>query len=62
MMTKKFIPCIYLYQGKAVCEPEKKDVINPDPVALAKEYAGCGCDAILVFDLSEEDKDPADLF
>ena len=33
MMTKKFIPCIYLYQGKAVCEPEKKDVVNPDPVA-----------------------------
>lgn len=57
MMTKKFIPCIYLYQGKAVCEPEKKDVVNPDPVALAKEYAGCGCDAILVFDLSEEDKE-----
>ena len=55
MQQKKFIPCIYLYQEKAVTSLKDKTVINMNPVELAKFYSDNGADALLVFDLSNGD-------
>ncbi len=55
MQQKKFIPCIYLYQEKAVKSIEDRTVVNMNPVELAKYYDDNGADALLVFDLSNGD-------
>lgn len=58
MEAKKLIPCIYLYQAKAVAGMTEKDrVIHENPVELAKFYSDQGADAILVFDFSNTDKE-----
>ena len=55
MISKKFIPCIYLYRTNAVNGIEDRTVVDTDPVRLAKSYsAGCA-DGLIVFDLSEGD-------
>ena len=38
-MTRKFIPCIYLYQEKAVKDFTDFTVIHEDPVAQARLYS-----------------------
>lgn len=55
MQQKKFIPCIYLYQGKALKDFTDKTFISMNPVELAKYYSENGADALLVFDLSKGD-------
>ncbi|MBE5868080.1 MAG: bifunctional phosphoribosyl-AMP cyclohydrolase/phosphoribosyl-ATP diphosphatase HisIE [Lachnospiraceae bacterium] len=55
MISKKFIPCIYLYHTNAVENLTDLTVVDTDPVRLAKKY-GAGCaDALIVFDMSEND-------
>lgn len=55
MQQKKFIPCIFLYQEKAVKSLQDRTVINMNPVELAKSYSDNSADALLVFDLSSGD-------
>ena len=55
--TKKFIPCIYLFQGKAYSDFTKANVIDEDAAALASRYSDSGADEIIVFDLSTEGND-----
>lgn len=55
MQQKKFIPCIYLYQGKALKDFTDKTFISMNPVELAKYYSENSADALLVFDLSKGD-------
>lgn len=52
---KKFIPCIYLKDEKAVAGFQNFEVINEDPVQLAKFYGENNADELLVFDLSTDD-------
>ena len=57
MFIKKMIPAIYLYDQKAVKGLNDLEVLNEDPVELARFYASNDSDAIFVFDLSpDEDK------
>ena len=55
MLTKKFIPCIYLYRGKCVRSLHENTVINTDPVKLASYFSENNADEIIVFDMSETD-------
>lgn len=52
---KKFIPCIYLLNEKAVAGLKDSTVVNDDPVALARFYGENNADELLVFDLSTDD-------
>lgn len=56
-MIKKFVPCIYLKNEKAVKSFDCLEVINDDPVLLAEKYNDDNCDEIIVFDLSENDNE-----
>lgn len=58
-MTRKFIPCIYLYQEKAVKGFEDFTVLNEDPVALARIYCEKNADELIVFDMSTPGDDMA---
>ena len=53
MQQKKFIPCIYLLQGKAVKDLKDKTIISMNPVELAKYYDNNGADSLIIFDLSK---------
>lgn len=55
MNVKKMIPCIYLYNQTAVKGLNDHTLVNADPVKLALYYAENGSDAILLFDLSEDE-------
>ncbi len=57
MSVKKFIPCIYLYQKRAVKGLTDQTEVSLDPVALAREYGNSKCDGLLVFDLSSGDQE-----
>lgn len=57
MQQKKFIPCIYLYKGKAVKNLQDRTVINMNPVELARTYSDNCADALLIFDLSSGDSE-----
>ena len=47
MNTKKFIPCIYLYQKQALEGPDKgRSGLGIDPVELAGFYADNGADEL----------------
>lgn len=52
---KKFIPCIYLLNGKAVAGFRDDTVISDNPAALAKFYGDNNADELIVFDLSTDD-------
>ncbi|WP_130837858.1 bifunctional phosphoribosyl-AMP cyclohydrolase/phosphoribosyl-ATP diphosphatase HisIE [Lachnoclostridium sp. Marseille-P6806] len=54
---KKFIPCIFLYQGRAVRGLRDNTTVSGDPVELARRYDGESIDALLVFDRSADDSD-----
>lgn len=56
-MIKKFVPCIYLKDEKAVKSFDCLDIVNDDPVLLAEKYNDDNCDEIIVFDLSEGDNE-----
>lgn len=54
-MTKKFIPCIYLYQKQAIRDLKDKTIIDADPVNLARFYSENNADELIVFDMSKDD-------
>ena len=51
-VVKKFVPCIYLHQGKAVDGLRHERIVEEDPLTLVQRYNECGADELLVFDLS----------
>lgn len=53
--VKRFIPCIYLKEGKAFESYQAKTVICEDPVRLAVDYYENGADELVVYDLSYDD-------
>ena len=55
MITKKFVPCIYLYQEHAVKSLTDLTVVETDPVLLAQHYCENNADELIVFDMSEGD-------
>ena len=55
--SKKFIPCIFLYQGKAYLDFNKSNALYDDPVVLASRFSDAGADEIIVFDLSTTGND-----
>lgn len=57
MIIKKFVPCIYLYNGHAVKNLTDKSVIETDPLRLVYLYNENNADELIVFDMSEEDAD-----
>ncbi len=52
---KKFIPCIYLLNEKAVAGLKNTSVISENPAELARFYAENNADELIVFDLSSVD-------
>ena len=52
MKYKKFMPCIWLYQKRAVQSRDNLKELEFDPVALAENYNSMHCDSIFVYDLS----------
>lgn len=52
---KKFIPCIYLLNEKAVAGIKNTSVISENPAELARFYAENNADELIVFDLSTDD-------
>lgn len=55
MITKKFVPCIYLYQEHAVRSLTDLTVVETDPIRLVKFYNENNADELMVFDMSSED-------
>lgn len=55
MITKKFVPCIYLYKEHAVRSLEDTTVVENDPLALVRLYNENNADELLVFDMSSDD-------
>lgn len=56
MLVKKFVPCIYLYNGHAVRRLTDMAVVETDPLRLVHLYNENGADGLIVFDLSEGDE------
>lgn len=52
---KKFIPCIYLLDKKAVAGFHDSTVISENPAQLARFYGENNADGLIVFDLSTDD-------
>ena len=57
MSMKRFIPSIYLYQTNAVSDLRDDTILSDEPLKLALFYAEHGADELLIFDLSQNDKD-----
>ncbi len=55
MMTKKFVPCIYLYHEHAVKSLTDTSVVETDPIRLVKLYNENNADELIVFDMSSDD-------
>lgn len=55
MASKKLVPCIYLWNEKAVQGFGDTTVIHTNPVQYAQHMAECGADELIVFDFSKED-------
>lgn len=52
---KKFIPCIYLLNEKAVAGFHDSTVVSEEPAQLARFYGENNADELIVFDLSTDD-------
>lgn len=52
-MNRKFVPCIYLYRGYAVRSLQEKEIVDTDPVRLARYYSENNADEMIVFDMSD---------
>lgn len=52
---KKFIPCIYLLNEKAVAGFKDDTVVSSNPAELARFYGENNADELIVFDLSTDD-------
>ncbi len=55
MITKKFVPCIYLYQEHAIKSLSDTTIVDTDPVRLARYYSENNADELIIFDMSEGD-------
>ncbi len=55
MLVKKFVPCIYLYNGHAVRRLTDTSVVETDPLRLVRLYNESNADGLVVFDLSTDD-------
>ncbi len=55
MITKKFVPCIYLYHEHAVKGLNDTTVVDTDPLRLVKLYNENNADELIVFDMSSDD-------
>lgn len=56
MIVKKFVPCIYLYNGHAVRRLDDMSVVETDPLRLVGMYNENNADGLIVFDLSQGDQ------
>jgi len=56
-MTKRFVPCIYLYRGHAVKFLTDTSVVETDPLRLVRLYNDNSADELFVFDMSEGDEE-----
>lgn len=54
-VTKKFVPCIYLYRQHAVKSLSDTTVVETDPLRLVQLYNENNADELIVFDMSGED-------
>lgn len=54
IITKKFVPCIYLYRGYAVKSLKDLTIVDTDPLRLARYYSEHNADELILFDLSEQ--------
>lgn len=54
MMVKKFVPCIYLYQGHVVRGLSDPSVVETDPLRLVRLYNNNNADELIVFDMSDD--------
>lgn len=57
MSYKRLIPCIFIYNGKAVKWFNDKEILTDNVVELAQRYSNQGADELLVFDLSDNDEE-----
>ena len=48
MFTKKFVPCIYLYEERAVKGLNDMTVVDTDPVRLARVYSENNADELII--------------
>lgn len=55
MITKKFVPCIYLYHEHAVRSLADTSVVETEPLRLVHYYNENNADELIVFDMSEGD-------
>lgn len=55
MLVKKFVPCIYLYNGHAVRCLTDTSVVETDPLRLVHLYNENNADSLIVFDMSQGD-------
>lgn len=53
MIAKRFVPCIYLYNGHAVKSLADRSVVETDPLRLVRLYNENNTDELIVFDMSE---------
>ncbi len=54
--SRKIIPCIYLLNGNAVKSLEEHNLVDADPVHLAKIYEENQADALMIYDMSDSDE------
>lgn len=57
MIVKKFVPCIYLYNGHAVRRLNDLSVVETDPLRLVSLYNESNADGLIVFDMSQGDQE-----
>ena len=55
MNVKKFVPCIYLWNGHAVKNLDDRSIVETDPLRLVRLYNENDADELIVFDMSEGD-------
>ncbi len=56
MQTKKFVPCIYLYNNHAVKSLSDYSVVETDPFRLMDSLIMSSADEIIIFDMAETDE------
>lgn len=60
MRKKMFVGCIFIKNQKAYKNFSDSTIVSTDPVALACQYSDSDMDAILIFNLSNEEEDYQD--
>lgn len=55
MIVKRFVPCIYLWNGLAVRSLSDRSVVETDPLRLVRLYNENNADELIIFDMSVDD-------